>query len=333
MKNTSKITLVITNEKKLGDSIVAYTAAHNYSVFNNSDMILLSRYNYSLIAKRYNSFKTISYKGKYDLFIICLYFKLFSKKIETIANISGETKQIKKILKLFNTHQTVSRVRDYAFSNNGDQLNFNHLSNFEYTWGPFNLLNHNFNIPQSVFIPHICTQNKNIIISPLSVEKRRNIPPEDTMILFDYYSKKYPNLTIKILLNKKSKYLEEYKYAGWRNIIYSSNIKNLMHKIENSKHIVSCDTGTYVLAAALDIQCDIFFSSSQPNKASYSTNNKLTKYRAAELQNEHCNIFNCNRAECITLEISRLVGKQKKIQELNTPPGCPLLSQPSYTEC
>ena len=313
----SNLYVVLANEKKLGDALIAYNAVARYFSKNQKKGLLLTRRNYALFTRSL-PIKSFTYWGHLDRDIILLVVSFFFKL--SIINISGESKSLLRIIKKVRPIYFSSRVRDYCYDSNGRKLIFNHFSNFEYTWGP---LSFTTSQRMPICISEIDYQVRKgesyHLINPFSAERRRSLPLEAIGKIVDNIKKGDGSLKksdIKILVqnSQEKSYLAEMLDETTKErceIKLVIPLSKLARLIKHSRSVHTSDTGVYPLAVMLGVEVVVYYGPTQPDKADYCVDSHfITKRRLARLGNTHCDYKECESAECI----NELVGIERNYE-------------------
>jgi len=309
-----RLLVIVTNEKKLGDAIIAFNAVKIFlEDLNTSDrVILLVRRGYHLLAKDLKV-RRVLYVGGFDRgVIISLLSKLYRL---TLINISGEGKGLKKVFDNRSLEYYASRVRDYSYDANGVVRNFEHKSNFEYTWGPLSFFSQR-GIPDCVkglITPNNKSIKDVIMVNPFSAEKRKDIPLDALRKIVSTIQESYSAIDLQINVIVRSKSEKNKIRNGIRmpgvEVVVIGSLKALLKLMGKAKYIYTSDTGVYPLAVSLGIPVTVYFGPTQPEKCNYCYGSAtISKLRLSRLGELHCNNKTCGEAVCI----SELVNVSEK---------------------
>jgi len=300
----SNLYVVLTNEKKLGDALIAFNAAASFAenIKSTEKLILFARFEYAFLCS-HERIRVVPFIGGIDRILLLLILSLIKKF--SLVNISGENGKIRLIRALTKPRYFSSRIRDYAYDSIGNKLFFKHESNFEYTWAPFSFISTN-EMPT-------CISNLSLeatigdsyyIINPYSTEKRRDLPMEAVKRIHSLLSNKARLNNSKVIIlvaneEQKSKIIENMPAQDCETIVVSK-VSKLMAYLKSAVEIHTCDTGVYPLAVALGVGVDVYYGPSQPSKADYCIGSEaVRKHRLQRLGNIHCDNKLCSKAVCI----------------------------------
>jgi len=318
-------TLVVVNDRKLGDAIIVNSIVSAYQRHTEKKVLVLCRKDYYFFSKIHHNLSVVPFYGKYDLYIYSFIIRLILS-VERVINVSGHTKSIERCLKLFDSVPAYSRHRDYAFSRAGDRFYFDHLSNMEYSWGVLYLSDKSFPMPTKVQLPVKLTDGKHILIFPQTAEIRKDISVGSTKKILEYYLENSSQDVYVVLSKKNRNFKKYYEKINSSNLLFVNNIRSLFSVIKDASMVVSADTGTYVLSAALKKNIDVYVGPTQVEKVRVSDDENCALYRLDCLRNDHCNCFKCEHAYCIDMVVDNIFSRDSNVLEERLPSGC-LLSQ------
>jgi len=298
-----KSVLLITNEKKLGDAIITFSAVKRAQKGKERSFVLV-RMGFLNLARQYRIRNVIPFVGHIDLIFISLLLR-FVLSVDDLVYVSGVNSTAFQIGRIYRGANFIYRDRDSVYKNGFVVERFGHYSNLEYSLivlsASFSQLN-KYRRLEKFGDDQLINRKGKIAIFPISAEKRKNITPASVKVLYEYYK----NKSKEVVLGLPSVSSHEFSLEGYishvleESLLYYGSLRELESIISSASLVISADTGTFVYSVARRKKTIVIIGPTQPEKISVCSDEAIEKkLRMKALGNHHCDNKECDYAYCI----------------------------------
>lgn len=314
----SRPTALFLIRDKLGDSLIAANVALLFARRHPEWQVsVMIRKDYACTLAHEHDVEVIAYGSGGGAMLRAWWWRLLGRRFAVVGVMRGFGKRTAALVRRLPALRRIAHdarlaeaVTEVVSADTVDQENDPHHGP---AWRVARAIDPQLPPPDRLHFPGLAAAwqalpKRQVVICPLSDERRRNIPATALELLYRQVCQQHPEQQVMVLVRSRDD-LAQLDRLPEVPIQTFSSMSGLLGIFMQSSHFYGTDTGLLHLALAMGMPCDAFFGPTQMHRVLPSGQTGVRAWRDGSLGTAHCDIKACTHASCIARAVAQFAGQ------------------------